>query len=289
MNNRIVLKARGKINLAIDVLGKREDGYHEVRMLMQTIRLHDWVILEKHPDRIIVNSNHKWVPSDERNTAYKAARLILDAAGISEGVIITIKKRIPVAAGLAGGSADAAAVLKGINEMYSLGMSLDDLMKLGVQVGADVPYCLKGGTAVAEGIGERITPVASIEPLVLLLVKPDIGVKTPWVYQNLNLDEIKERPDFNILLDAIRRMDIDTLSANMVNVLETVVLKKYPIVESIKKTLLIEGAAGSLMSGSGPTVFGIFRKKATAVKAMGRIMKNKNLRVYLTETICEES
>lgn len=289
MNDKIYLKARGKINLAIDVLGKREDGYHEVKMLMQSITLHDRVIIEKNSKDIVISSNYKWVPTDERNTAYKAAKLILDYAGIKEGVRITLKKSLPVSAGLAGGSSDAAAVLKGINSLYSLGMNLCDLEKIGVEVGADVPYCLNGGTAIAEGIGEKITPIVSLKPLTLLLCKPDISVKTPWVYQNLKLNEINQRPDFDRIIDAITGENTRKLAENMVNVLETVTIKRYPVISSIKTRLLEEGALGSLMSGSGPTVFGIFDKRATAIKAMNNLKSIKKLRLYITETICEES
>jgi 4-diphosphocytidyl-2-C-methyl-D-erythritol kinase len=269
------LEAPAKINLSLDVLRKREDGYHELKMIMQEIKLHDIVTLELTASGIHVECDSRWVPSDSENIAYKASSLIFNKYGIKSGLKIKIKKRIPVAAGLAGGSADAAAVLKGINVMFSLGLAAGELMELGKQIGADVPYCVMGGTMLAEGIGEILTELESFKDVNIVLIKPKIGVSTAWVYKNLNLDLISARPDTNLLIKAISCKDIKAVSGNMKNVLETVTIPKYQIVAQAKNRLMELGALGSMMSGSGPSVFGIFPDRETAQKACGEAKDNK--------------
>jgi 4-diphosphocytidyl-2-C-methyl-D-erythritol kinase len=283
----ITLNANAKINLSLDVLRKREDGYHEVRMIMQTIDLHDEVIVESIENGIEVSCNKHWVPSGNKNIAYKAAELIIEEYGIQKGVRIKIIKNIPVAAGLAGGSSDAAAVLKGINRLFSLGISENDLMLLGKKIGADVPFCIKGGTALAEGIGDKLTSLNPLRGISIILVKPKIFVSTAWVYNNLDLKRITSKPDTETLINAVEEGNISNVVKNMRNVLESVTVKKHSVIKDIKDSLIRYGALGSMMSGSGPTVFGIFEDKAYAKNAYDLIKCGK-WECYLADTLCEE-
>lgn len=284
--NAVEIRARAKINLSLDVLRKREDGYHDVKMIMQLVELHDRVLLEIVPEGIHVITDCPWLPSGSRNIAYKAAELMKSCCDIKGGVRINIKKRIPVAAGLAGGSSDAAAVLKGMNRLFKLKLSESELVDIGKQVGADVPYCIKGGTMLAEGIGEILTGLSSLPKLSILLVKPKVHISTKWVYENLDLSEVKKRPDTEMLIKAIDEKNIAVLCQNMVNVLETVTIKRYGVINEIKSRLNSLGAVGSLMSGSGPTVFGVFEDKRQALSAY-KALKKHNWYCYLTETFVE--
>lgn len=277
----ISLNAHAKINLSLDVLSRREDGYHNLQMIMQTIQLHDTVNVSEIQTGIEIQCQAPYVPNNSSNIAYKAAELLLGSYKINKGVRIVIDKKIPVAAGLAGGSSDAAAVLKGINTLFNLGIELSELMKIGKTIGADVPYCLLGGTALAEGIGEKLTPIKPLENIPLVLVKPKIGVSTAWVYKNLNLDNISIRPDTKELITAIEEGNIRFVAENMSNVLESVTAPRYPIIDKIKKDLTDKGAIGSMMSGSGPTVFGIFENSTTA-QAAKKALNIKNCDVILT-------
>ncbi|MCX7841961.1 MAG: 4-(cytidine 5'-diphospho)-2-C-methyl-D-erythritol kinase [Clostridia bacterium] len=287
MSNRIELKARAKINLSLDVTGKRPDGYHDLRMLMQTVELHDLVRVEASNGGIEVTCDSSWVPSGPENIAYKAAALIIEKYGLDCGVRIGITKRIPVAAGLAGGSSDCAAVIKAMNSLFSLKLNAAEMMALGKNIGADVPYCINGGTMLAEGIGDILTRLEPLEGVDLVLVKPRIGVATSWVYNNLRLEKIVRRPDTELLLTALKEKRIDLLARNMVNVLETVTQEKYSVIRDIKEKLVELGALGSMMSGSGPTVFGIFEDQASAKKALS-VLKNSPWECIQTKTICEE-
>ena len=282
----IEIEAHAKINLSLDVLRKREDGYHELRMIMQTIELHDTVILEEIKSGISLECSSRWVPCDSTNTAWKAARLLFDKTGIKSGVSIKIIKRIPVAAGLAGGSADAAAVLRGINSLFSLGFDDEELRGIGKQVGADVAYCISGGTRLAEAIGDKLTDLADFGGVDLVLVKPNRGVSTAWVYGKLNLSEIaqSDRPNTEGLLQAIKRRDIRYISQNMKNVLERVTIPKYSIIREAKERLIELGALGSMMSGSGPTVFGIFPDNSTAAEAYGSLAKDRRWQCFCVKT-----
>ncbi len=285
--NSIELKARAKINLSLDVLGKRPDGYHDIRMIMQTISLHDKIYLEIIPKGIEIESDCRWIPSDSDNIAYKAADLLIKEYNISNGVKIRIRKEIPVAAGLAGGSADAAAVLKGMNILFNLDIGETDILSFGKRIGADVPFCLKGGTILAEGIGEVLTDIGPMPKVDIVLVKPKISVSTAWVYKNLDLGKVTKRPDTDFLLSAIKENKIDLIAQNMRNVLESVTERKYAIIEEIKNKLVRFGAVGSMMSGSGPTVFGIFRDKDSALKAVEHL-KSDRWNCHYTETITRE-
>lgn len=287
------IKALAKVNLGLDVLRKREDGYHEVQMVMQTIHLYDRIQLRgiedfrtkdfANGDAIKVTTNLFYLPSNENNLVYKAAKLLKEEFHIPGGICINLKKFIPVSAGLAGGSSDAAAVLFGLNRMYHLGLSLQELMARGVKLGADVPYCLMRGTALAEGIGEDLTPLKPVPKCPILLAKPAINVSTKYVYENLKLDSDTVHPDMDALLSAISRQDLKQISANMGNVLESVTIPRYPVIAQIKEEMKRMGALNAMMSGSGPTVFGIFESEQK-VKAAYKELKKSNLakQLYVT-------
>jgi len=284
--NRIVKKAYAKINLSLDVLRKREDGYHELKMIMQTIDLHDTVTVEKAEEGIILECDSRLVPNDSRNIAWKAACAMMEAYGIKGGVRINIVKRIPVAAGLAGGSSDAAAVLRGMNDLFRIGAGADELRKIGRKLGADVPYCVSGGTKLAEGIGDKLTDLPGFSGVDIVLVKPPIEVSTAWVYGNLDISRIGDldRPDTDKITAAIGRRDVKTVAGEMKNVLETVTIKEYESVQLAKEKLREAGALGSLMSGSGPTVFGIFPDEKKAMAAYGKLAGDKNLQCFYAKT-----
>ena len=286
MKDRIQLKALAKINLGLDVLRRREDGYHEVKMIMQTISLHDDLETRriKTPE-IQVKTNLYYLPTNENNLVYKAAKLLMDEFGIKEGVAIQLKKRIPVAAGMAGGSTDGAAVLWGMNQMYGLGLSRQELMERGVKLGADVPYCVQRGTALAEGIGERLSVLPSMPKCTILIAKPGISVSTKFVYENLHANDLKpeQHPDVDSMIEAMKEKNLDLLCERMGNVLETVTIPAYPVIQEIKEHMMTCGAAGAMMSGSGPTVFGIFHSPVQAKAAMKDLKVNGLAKqLYLT-------
>ena len=286
MKDRIQLKALAKINLGLDVLRRREDGYHEVKMIMQTISLHDDLEIRriKTPE-IQVKTNLYYLPTNENNLVYKAAKLLMDEFGIKEGVAIQLKKRIPVAAGMAGGSTDGAAVLWGMNQMYGLGLSRQELMERGVKLGADVPYCVQRGTALAEGIGERLSVLPSMPKCTILIAKPGISVSTKFVYENLHANDLKpeQHPDVDRMIEAMKEKNLDLLCERMGNVLETVTIPVYPVIQEIKEHMMACGAAGAMMSGSGPTVFGIFHSPVQAKAAMKDLKVNGLAKqLYLT-------
>ena len=282
--DRMELKALGKINLGLDVIGRRENGYHDVRMVMQTLYLYDQIIIEKKKESgIELQTNLFYLPVNENNLAYRAAKLLMDEFDIQEGVKIYLEKHIPVAAGMAGGSSNAAAVLYGINRMFHLGLSIKDLMERGVTLGADVPYCIMRGTVLAEGIGEILTPLPPLPKCYVLIAKPPISVSTKLVYEKLDSHEIEEHPDIDGILEGLDGQDIRKIAACMGNVLEKVTVEEYPVIEEIKNVMKAEGALNAMMSGSGPTVFGIFEDKNLARAAANQI-KQKQLakQVYVT-------
>lgn len=279
------VKALAKINLGLDVVRRREDGYHEVRMIMQTIRLYDRLALKKmRKPEIKVKTNLYYLPENENNLVYKAAKLLREEFHIKEGIHIDLKKFIPVAAGMAGGSSDAASVLYGMNKMFRLGLSKQELMERGVKLGADVPYCIMRGTALAEGIGEELTPLAPMPSCNVLIAKPSISVSTKFVYENLKLDEHTLHPDIDALVKDIEAGSLRELASHMGNVLESVTIPNYPVIAQIKEQMIRDGALNAMMSGSGPTVFGLFEDRKKAEDAY-RSMKEGNLakQVYLTE------
>ena len=282
--NKIELKALGKINLGLDVLGRRENGYHDVRMVMQTLYLYDQItIVKKETPGIELSTNLFYLPVNENNLAYRAAKILMDEFGIKEGVSIYLDKHIPVAAGMAGGSSNAAAVLFGINRMFELGLSQQELMDRGVQLGADVPYCIMRGTVLAEGIGEILTPLPALPKCYVLIAKPPISVSTKLVYEKLDSHEIENHPDIDGILEGLEAQDIKKVAACMGNVLEKVTIEEYPVIEQIKNIMKEEGALNAMMSGSGPTVFGIFENKHLARKAADQIRKMELAKqVYVT-------
>ena len=282
--DRLELKALGKINLGLDVLGRRENGYHDVRMVMQTVYLYDRIIMKKSKTPgIRLETNLYYPPVNENNLAYQAAQMLMDEFHIEEGVSIQLDKHIPVAAGMAGGSSNAAAVLFGMNRMFSLGLSQKELMERGVKLGADVPYCIMRGTVLAEGIGEILTPLSPMPKCYVLIAKPAISVSTKMVYEKLDSHEIEDHPDIDGILAGLKAGDLKKVAGSMGNVLERVTVDAYPVIDQIKKMMIKEGALNAMMSGSGPTVFGIFEEKATARKAADAIRDARlTKQVYVT-------
>lgn len=281
------LKAYAKINLGLDVVRRRDDGYHEVRMIMQTIGLYDRLDIQRTKKTgIEITSNLSFLPVNENNLIHKAAKLLIDEFDIKEGVSVKLDKRIPVAAGMAGGSTDAAAMLYGMNRIFDLGLSKRQLMERGVKIGADVPYCIMRGTALAEGIGEQLSAVSPMVKCRVLIAKPAISVSTKFVYQNLQLDENTPHPDIDRLIDDIKQKNLQQIAADMGNVLETVTIPNYPIIDEIKQKMLECGAVGAMMSGSGPTVFGLYDDDSKACDAY-ESMKASGLakQIYLTNIV----
>ena len=284
--NTTTVNAYAKINLGLDVIRRRPDGYHDVCMIMQSLDLHDTITISTVPTGCIkIRTNLSYLPNDQGNLVYKAAALFFEATQMKDGLDITLEKNIPVAAGLAGGSSDAAATLKGLNELYQTHLSLAELKKLGVKIGADVPYCLQLGTALSEGIGELLTPLPPIPECTILLVKPDISVSTKYVYDNLHLSDSTVHPDIAEIQRALKQNDLFTLAKSMDNLLQTVTIKDYPIITDIKRKMLELGALTSLMSGSGPTVFGIYKNTELAKKAFHYFKRHKNFgkQIFLTK------
>ena len=273
--NSITLKSRAKINLSIDVLGKRQDGYHLVEMIMHTIDLYDLIeINEKDNDQITIKSTSDEIPLDCNNLVYKAANLIKKTFNINKGVEIHIKKNIPVAAGMAGGSSNAAAVLVGLNKLWNLNLSNQQLEKIGLKLGADVPFCINGGAVLALGIGEELTPIKGLTKDVCILVcKPDLFVSTKEVYECIDSKDIDKRPNNKFLIECLKNEDTRQLAENMFNVLEGVTMDKHPVIQQIKDIMTNNRALGAMMSGSGPTVFGLYENREDAVKCKAILEK----------------
>ena len=264
--NSIQLKSRAKINLSIDVLGKRPDGYHLVEMIMQTIDLFDIIkIFSIEEDKIIIESNSKDIPLDSKNIVYKAADLIKNHCNIRKGIKIYIEKNIPIAAGMAGGSSNAAAVLVGLNKLWNLNLSKEELKVLGLKLGADVPFCIEGEASLAENIGEKLTKIDGLSQDAFVLVcKPDLFVSTKEIYKEIDSKIIEKRPNNKLLIKLLKENNIEMLAKNMYNVLEEVTKEKYPVIKEIEKVMMENDALGSMMSGSGPTVFGLYDNKEQA-------------------------
>ena len=278
------IKAYSKVNISLDVVGKREDGYHLLSMIMQNIDLYDEIEVEKQECGIILECNKSYVPVDNRNLAYKAAEIFKERYDIVDGVKINIEKNIPVSAGLAGGSTDAAAVLKVMNKLFNVNATEEELMELGLKLGADIPYCIHGGTALCEGIGEIITPIKPFRDKIVVLVKPAFGVSTKEVYKNFNLEKVKQHPKTAEIINAIENDDLNFVASNMKNLLENVTLRKHKILIKIKEEMNACGAINSMMSGSGPTVFAFFDDMLKAQRCFEK-MKKKYSDVFITRTI----
>lgn len=282
----IYLKARAKINISLDVVGKRTDGYHDLKMIMQTVNLCDYLFIKKsNLNGITLSTNLKWLPNDNRNLVYKAAQYLIENYKIKDGIHIELTKNIPVSAGLAGGSADCAAALIGIRNLYNLHLTNSDLKDIGKSFGADVPYCIMRGTALAEGIGEKLKKLPPFPNIYVILVKPPINVSTASVFKKLKLDEIKKHPETEKIINYIKNKDIINISNSMCNVLETVTINDYPIIDKIKKSMIENDAIGSMMSGSGPTVFGFFYSKQSALNAIRNIRKTFHIKDCFLTTI----
>lgn len=278
------IKAYAKVNISLDIVGKREDGYHILEMIMQTIDLYDEINIEKQKKDITIKCNKPYVPTDERNLAYRAAKLFMEKYNIDSGVNINIKKNIPVSAGLAGGSTDGAAVLKLMNKLFEINASDEELMEIGLKLGADVPYCIKGGTALCKGIGEEVTKLKDFKDKILVLVKPPFGVSTKSVYQEFDLGKVRSHPNTETLIKAIESNDLKLVSNNMKNLLENVTLRKHKVLINIKEEMKNTGAIAAMMSGSGPTVFAFFDDMLKAQKCFEK-MKLKYNDVFITRTI----
>ena len=285
--DKCVRNAYAKINLGLDVVRRLENGYHEVRMIMQTVGICDVLTLKKAEAGITVTTDHGELPTDENNLIYKAAKLMTDQYNIKEGVCIHLEKHIPIAAGMAGGSTDAAATFLGMNELFACGADEEALRELGVKVGADVPYCIMGGTALAEGIGEKLTRLPGPPQCFLLVAKPDINVSTKYVYEHLDAEGVTHHPDIDGMIQAITRQNLQGIVDRLENVLENVTVKKYPVIQDIKDTMMQMGAEGSLMSGSGPTVFGIFTKEEKAKAALKELEVRELAKQLFITGFCE--
>lgn len=273
--DHIERKAYAKINLGLDVLRRRADGYHEVKMVMQTVDIWDRLTFTKRDQTgVELSVGDAALPAGKDNLICRAAELIMREKKIEQGVKITLDKNIPIAAGMAGGSTDAAAVFHGLNELFELSMSVEEMMKLGVKIGADVPYCIMGKTALSEGIGEILTPLPTPPQCVLAVAKPDINVSTKFVYENLHADKLKEHPDIDGMVQAIQEGSLGGIISRLGNVLETVTVREYPVIQEIKNKMKENGAANALMSGSGPTVFGVFTEHNLAQAAAEQIRES---------------
>ncbi len=277
---KIVKKAYAKVNLALDVLQKREDGYHDVRMIMQNISIFDVLTFEVNESanerKISLSVNKDGIPTDDKNLVYKAVRFMFDMYDINADIDIYLEKNIPAEAGMAGGSTDCAAAIHAVNELFDLKLDMKTLMDIGVKLGADVPYCILGHTALSEGIGEILTPVNSLSDCYILVVKPPVGVSTKMVYTNLRVNELEHHPDIDGMILALNEKDVEKVSAHMENVLETVTARMYPEIERLKSIMKEQGALNAIMSGSGPTVFGIYTDEATANRA-GEFIRRQNI------------
>lgn len=283
---RYTIKAYAKVNLGLDVVRRLPNGYHQVKMIMQTVGIYDELILEKAAEGITITTDSGELPTDENNLIYKAAKLMREKYGIDAGMRIHLRKNIPIAAGMAGGSTDAAATMKGINTLFGLEVKSGELMEEAVKIGADVPYCIMGGTALAEGIGEKLTALPSVPHMFLLVAKPDINVSTKYVYEHLDAAGIAHHPDIDGMVEAIRENSLCGILERMDNVLETVTIPAHPVIDTIKKRMRELGAEESLMSGSGPTVFGVFSDKECAKKAYRQMVQDGLARqLFVTEPV----
>ena len=287
--DQITRKAYAKINLGLDVIRRRPDGYHEVKMIMQTVGICDILTFRKsgrQDGAVTLFLDKKELPCGKENLVYRAAELLTRTHGLRDGVEITLEKRIPIAAGMAGGSTDAAAVFHGMNELFGLSMSLQEMKDLGVGIGADVPYCIQGGTALSEGIGEILTALPSPPAAYLLIAKPDISVSTKFVYENLHADTLKSHPDIDGMVQALERGSLEGIVSRMENVLETVTVREYPVIHMLKDIMRREGALNALMSGSGPTVFGVYKTREAAEASRPAVEKSGMAKeIFVTEFV----
>lgn len=282
----LTLKGNAKINLTLDVLYKRTDGFHQVEMIMQAVELADILSLEeKHSGNINITTNLPYLPCDQRNLAYQAVRLVKDTYKIKQGVHISLEKNIPMSAGLAGGSTDAASVLLGLNTLWDLGLSLEQLEVLGAKLGSDVPFCLRGGTMLATGRGEILTPLAPLPACYVVLAKPRISVSTAWVYGKYRKEAVLQHPDTAGVQQALEQGDLSAVVSRLNNVLESVTIAEYPQIKKLKESMIQYGAMASLMSGSGPTVFGLVADKNQAEYIAEKLRGQSDAEIMITKTV----
>ncbi len=277
---KLEYKARAKVNLGLDVCGRLENGYHEVKMVMQTVDIYDELVFKRRqdPDIILAVDSQDTLGDVSNNLIFRAAKLMKEYFSIKEGIEIYLKKNIPVAAGMAGGSTDAAATMLAMNELFGLGKSKEQLMELAVRLGADIPFCILGGTALAEGIGEKLTELPAPQKAAILIAKPDIMVSTKDVYENLHLEAVEKHPDIDGMIQALKDGSLRGVTDRMENVLETVTIQLYPVIEEIKSFMKEHGAINALMSGSGPTVFGIYQTEEEAKQAAAALKETQKAR-----------
>lgn len=277
---KLEYKARAKVNLGLDVCGRLENGYHEVKMVMQSVDIYDELVFKRRldPDIILAVDSQDTLGDISNNLIFRAAKMMKEYFSIKEGIEIYLKKNIPVAAGMAGGSTDAAATMLAMNELFGLEKSKEQLMELAVRLGADIPFCIMGGTALAEGIGEKLTALPAPQKAVLLIAKPDVMVSTKDVYENLHLETVEKHPDIDGMIQALKDGSLSGVTDRMENVLETVTIKLYPVIEEIKTFMKEHGAINALMSGSGPTVFGIYETEEEAKQAAAALKETKKAR-----------
>lgn len=279
----LIIESYGKINLALDVLYKRPDGYHELNTVMQQISLSDKLIFKEIESGIIVESRGLKIPLDSTNLVYRAWEKLKPFSKTDRGIHITIEKNIPVAAGLAGGSSNGAATLKALNQMWNLNLSLNELMEIGVRLGADIPFCLLGGTALAEGIGDILTPLKSFKDVLILIGNPGIGVSTEYAYGRLNLQK-DHRIDIPKLISCMDSKDLKCVAERFENIMEEPIIREHPIIKEVKDNMIANGALGTLMSGSGPTVFGLFEDEDRIKHAKEKLLEIID-KVYICKTI----
>lgn len=282
--NKIRLKARAKINITLDIIARRENGYHDVEMIMQTINLYDRLILSKRQDsKIIIKTNLPYLPTDERNLVYKIIQYFMETYQVTTGISVDLYKMIPVAAGLAGGSSDAAQTIVGLNKLYELNLSLEEMLEIGGKFGSDIPYCIIQGTALATGLGDELTTLPPFPKMYVVILKPRFSMSTATVYQNFDLKNVTGITKTQEMVKAIENQDKSYICNNLYNILETVTTTLHPMIIQMKEKLLSLGASGSLMSGSGPTVYGLFEDEGLAKEAVKRFKKEKKMQfVYLT-------
>lgn len=281
--NKVILKARAKVNLSLDVIGIREDGFHEMKMINHSIDLNDVLTFESCDEGIILTSNENSIPLDERNLVIKVARKLHRQFNVEQGVKIHLEKRIPAQAGLAGGSSDAAATLKGLNALWQLGLSQAELLAIGVTIGADIPYCLVGGTALVEGIGEKITPLKALQQMAVLVVKPDVDIATPWAFKKLDDTIIAKHPEISVIIELLEKGNYAGLKAKLGNVFEDIAFGEYPEIAAIKNEMLAQGALAAIMTGSGSTMIGYYLSQEEAVRSWQRF-KEKYRMCFLSKT-----
>ncbi|NLC04362.1 MAG: 4-(cytidine 5'-diphospho)-2-C-methyl-D-erythritol kinase [Tissierellia bacterium] len=281
--NKTIVESYGKINLALDVLYKRADGYHELNTVMQQISLKDRLIFKEIDRGIKIESKGLKIPLDESNLVYKTWKYLRDLSGVESGIHIVIEKNIPVAAGLAGGSSNAAATLKALNQIWDLNLSLEELMEIGVKLGADIPFCLLGGTALGKGIGNILTPLKPFKDVHILLGNPGLGVSSEYAYNKLNLGD-HHNMDISKLISCMDKRDLKCVGENFKNIMEAIIIEEHPIIQKIKDNMMASGSLGTLMSGSGPTVFGLFENEETIIAAREKLLEIID-KVYICKTI----